>query len=79
MEKELRFCLSDDSHGADQVALNYGHALPFLNEAGITTITFLQHYAPRGRSLDSRFPTLDFVQMQLDQLRSLPFWTSSTI
>ena len=74
MERKLLFCLSDDSHGTDQVALNYGRVLSFLDEVGITSVTFLQHRAPLEQASDARFRTLHYHQTELHELRKHVFW-----
>lgn len=52
-----RFCLSDDSHGMDQVGLNFGRVLEFAAGVGIESLHFLQLDAVDADSaVDARFP-----------------------
>ena len=58
-----RFCLSDDSHGVDQVGLNYHKVFNFLDRVGITTLHYLERtpdsdpkLGPSGTPVDPRFP-----------------------
>ncbi len=76
LERKLRFCLSDDSHGISHVALNYGRALPFLDAVGISSLTYLQHNpAPQDKS-EPRFQSLHFGQLDMTELREHAFWKS---
>ncbi|KIX02301.1 uncharacterized protein Z518_08241 [Rhinocladiella mackenziei CBS 650.93] len=78
LERNIRFCLSDDSHGVDHVALNYEHALSFLDKAGIPSVAFLQNCAPAGRLSIDRFQELQFEQMELSDLRNHRFWQTAS-
>lgn len=72
-----RFCLSDDSHGVDQVALNYDKLLPFLEEVGIKQLHFLGHADERQDSPhDARFPHLVIDAISVDELKDHIFWTT---
>ncbi|KIW55913.1 hypothetical protein PV05_04621 [Exophiala xenobiotica] len=77
LEKNIRFCLSDDSHGLDQVALNYGRVLPFLEEIGLTQVTFLRCDGPQQDESDNRFPRLRCDYVELHELRNHAFWDVS--
>lgn len=66
------FALSDDSHGVDQVGLNYTRVLDFVDTAGIYSLTYLQ----RGeKTTDERFPGISTSAVPLAQLRKHAFWT----
>lgn len=58
MQRQGRFCLSDDSHGIAQVATNYEKLLPFLERNRIETLWFLTHDNSHGNSDDPRYPNL---------------------
>lgn len=73
----IHFCLSDDSHGVDQLASNYGRALSFLDEIGVTSIIVLRHSATAVGGHDHRFPTLRLDRIELSQVRKLPFCSSN--
>jgi len=79
LARGIRFCLSDDSHGIDQVAHSYDRVLQFLEKTGIQTLTYLTHreHGSTGdgnASTDERFPTLKFVQVDLGFLKEEKFW-----
>jgi histidinol-phosphatase (PHP family) len=76
MERGGRFCVSDDSHGVEQVALNYDKLLPFLEEVGIKHLHFLGHGEERQENPhDTRFPHLVIDAISVDKLKEHPFWT----
>ncbi|KAK4939973.1 hypothetical protein LTR10_019825 [Elasticomyces elasticus] len=76
LKRKLQFCLSDDSHGVDHVATNYDRLLPFLDEAGITSLTYIRRGGVSQGKVDSRFPYLDAEDVALSELRSHIFWNS---
>lgn len=66
-----RFTLSDDSHGVEQVGLNYGKVLEFVEKAGINEIYFLD----RGRpGFDQRFLDVSMSSASLADLKRHAFW-----
>ena len=70
-----RFCLSDDSHGVEQIALNYDQCIPYLERNHIARVYFLQPLRQRlNKPLDSRFPNVGLQSLALHELRTLPFW-----
>ncbi|WEW59349.1 histidinol-phosphatase [Emydomyces testavorans] len=70
-----RFCLSDDSHGVHQVALNYSRVRDFLGDAGISTVHYLKYEPDSPTSvLDDRFPTMRVHSVSLEDLKKEPFW-----
>jgi histidinol-phosphatase (PHP family) len=71
-----RFCLSDDSHGIDQVASNYHLVLNFMESVGISTLHYLELSTDPDVSevLDDRFPWLEIRSMSLSEVKQLPFW-----
>ncbi|KIW66619.1 hypothetical protein PV04_05936 [Phialophora macrospora] len=78
LAKKIRFCLSDDSHGIDQVAHSYGQVLQFLDKMGIRSVTFLKHCACDGKpdsreSADERFPTLQDECIDVERLKENKF------
>ena len=71
-----KFVVSDDSHGVDQVGLNYHKLLPFLEEVGIEEVCFLGHTEERQeRPHDARFSNLVIEAISVDALKRHPFWT----
>ncbi|KAK5056093.1 hypothetical protein LTR84_012645 [Exophiala bonariae] len=79
LKKGIKFCLSDDSHGIDQVALNYHRCLPFLQRVGIGSLTFFNHSTGSGNSTDERFPALRSEQMSLAEVEKHTFWKSCEV
>jgi len=82
VERNARFCLSDDSHGTDQVAFGYGTALHFLRAAGIQTLTYLKHEvvvpsSPNTSppSSDPRFPHLRLCTVPANEFGDHAFWS----
>ena len=70
-----RFCLSDDSHGVGQVALNYDQCIPYLERNHVAHIYFLQpSHQKLDEPFDSRYPYLGLQSLALEELRALPFW-----
>lgn len=72
-----RFCLSDDSHGIDQVGLNYHRVLDFIERTGISEVHYLE-YAPESPSSklpDARFPNIRVRAISVADLKLEQFWT----
>lgn len=66
-----RFTLSDDSHGVDQVGLNYEKVLDFVEKTGIKEI----HFLGRGSAgFDHRFPNVSMSSASLAALKGHAFW-----
>lgn len=81
LERNIRFCLSDDSHGIDQVAACFDRVLDFTQKLGLETLTFLKHRdqsanPEAGGTADHRFPTLEYGQIDVKNLKELAFWRS---
>ncbi|KAF2235643.1 histidinol-phosphatase [Viridothelium virens] len=66
IEMHGRFVLSDDSHGVQQVALNYPRMLSAIREAGIREICFLKRTGKTG--LDPRFPGVQVIDAPVTSL-----------
>ncbi|KAK5107458.1 hypothetical protein LTR62_001256 [Meristemomyces frigidus] len=60
-----RFTLSDDSHGVDQVCLNYGKVADCVRRAGMTELWRLVPSGDDGSAFDSRFPTVRWSATKL--------------
>ena len=76
MARQGRFCLSDDSHGIGQVALNYHKVLPFLKDVGVSDIHFLNHAPDAGHAVaDPRFPSLVIGSVNISELEQHAFWS----
>ncbi|KAE8348133.1 histidinol phosphate phosphatase H, partial [Aspergillus coremiiformis] len=67
-----RFCLSDDSHGLDQVGLNFRRVLAFVDDVGIETVHYLD--VGDGPPVDERFPRTQVRSMTLEEVKQLDFW-----
>lgn len=72
-----RFCLSDDSHGVDQISLNFHRVLEFLDRAGISTLHYLQLAEPSAQTTgpDARFPRTQVAAVSVEELKQMEFWT----
>ena len=84
MDRGIRFCLSDDSHGIDQVVACYGRIGLFLDEVGIQSVTYLKHQPLKevGEAqdvVDERFPTLSFESVGVEELKKSRFWGSPRV
>lgn len=76
MARKGRFCLSDDSHGVEQVALNFRPVLDFLDRAGISTLHYLQLEESVSSPVpDARFPKTQIVEISVEDVRKLAFWS----
>lgn len=65
-----RFCLSDDSHGVDQVGLNFHRVLAFVEQVGIPTLHYLQ-LSDGASSADGRFPRTQVESMSVEHVKAL--------
>ncbi|EXJ58147.1 histidinol-phosphatase (PHP family) [Cladophialophora yegresii CBS 114405] len=78
LARKIRFCLSDDSHGIDQIAHSYGQVLQFLDKMDIRSVTFLKHCESPGAtekkgSTDERFPNLQVECLDVKELKETEF------
>jgi histidinol-phosphatase (PHP family) len=70
-----RFCMSDDSHGIDQVGFGYRQVLDFVDRAGITVIHYLDRdLSGEGPIIDSRFPSTRIRSLPIEEVKSASFW-----
>ncbi|KAJ5480878.1 hypothetical protein N7539_006772 [Penicillium diatomitis] len=73
-----RFCLSDDSHGIDQVSLNFHLVLGFLNEVGVKELHYLSLVGEEGGDLtsapDDRFPRTRIAAVSMEEVKQMAFW-----
>lgn len=76
MARGGRFCLSDDSHGVDQISLNFQKVLEFLDVAGIETLHYLQLGEPSGTVPDARFPRTHIAAISVEDVKKMPFFTN---
>ena len=65
-----RFCLSDDSHGVDQVGLNFHRVLAFVEKVGISTLHYLQ-LSDGASGADSRFPRTQIASIGVEETKKL--------
>ncbi|OAX77118.1 hypothetical protein ACJ72_08587 [Emergomyces africanus] len=73
-----RFCLSDDSHGVDQVAFNYHRVLGFVEQVGISSLHNLEYcsgLSPSSSNFDHRFPNTRLNSVCLADLKQMDFWS----
>ncbi|KAJ5731162.1 Histidinol-phosphatase [Penicillium malachiteum] len=71
-----RLCLSDDSHGVDQVSLNFHRVLEFLDCTGISELHYLQMVEQSETFIapDARFPRTQVASISLDEVKQMAFW-----
>jgi histidinol-phosphatase (PHP family) len=75
MELNGRFTLSDDSHGVEQVGLNYPRVLDAFRRSGVNEIVYLATIGSSdSQPIDERFKRVCWTTMTLDQLESHGFW-----
>lgn len=68
--------MSDDSHGIDQVALNFRPVFDFLDRAGVKTLHYLQLEASvSSPAPDARFPKTQIVEISVEDVRKMEFWS----
>ncbi|KAJ6092128.1 hypothetical protein N7467_004097 [Penicillium canescens] len=69
------FCLSDDSHGVDQVGLNFHRILPFIDAVGISSLHFLRLASDDeggiSRPIDTRFLRTRVCSVPVDEIRTM--------
>ncbi|OJD12752.1 hypothetical protein AJ78_06691 [Emergomyces pasteurianus Ep9510] len=73
-----RFCLSDDSHGVDQVAFNYHRVVEFIEQVGIPCLHNLEYcggLSSSGSNFDQRFPHTRLNSTSLADLKQMAFWS----
>jgi hypothetical protein len=58
----------------DQIALNYNYALPFMQSADISSLSYLKHDEAIINATDKRFPTLHIENIDLKELKVHAFW-----
>lgn len=77
IELNGRFTLSDDSHGVDQVGLNFPRILESIKKAGIEELVYLAPAgSPNSVAADERFPHVTWVTISLKKLEAHRFWKS---
>jgi histidinol-phosphatase (PHP family) len=73
LDRGGKFCLSDDSHSVDQVALNYHQLLPFLQKTGINTLYFLTYKGEDLNTWVEELPNCRVESMDIEELRDHNF------
>lgn len=68
-----RFCLSDDSHGIEQVGLNYHRVFSFMDEVGISELHYLDHKTGLVLAHDTRFPVTQIKTISVKNLKRMVF------
>lgn len=78
MARGGRFCLSDDSHGVEQISLNFHRVLQFLDTTGIETVHYLRlaETEALASAPDARFPHTEIAEISVAELRKLEFWSA---
>lgn len=72
-----KFCLSDDSHGVEQVALNYHQLHSFMQDAGIQKLHYLVHTEEKhSRPFREEFPNCVLGAATVEELSTHAFWSS---
>ncbi|KAJ3065994.1 histidinolphosphatase [Podochytrium sp. JEL0797] len=66
MGKGIRFCLSDDSHGPNDVGMHYAKLVEYIRNLGITTVFY-----PAPPSVPG---TLSNQVVSIENIADLPFW-----
>ncbi|KAL1588215.1 hypothetical protein WHR41_02906 [Cladosporium halotolerans] len=75
IELNGRFTLSDDSHGVDQVGLNFSRVLESIKKAGIEELVCLAPAgSPNSVAADERFPHVIWATISLKELEAHRFW-----
>lgn len=69
-----RFTLSDDSHGMDQVGLNYRRVLECIKEAGLSEVYCLAHATDVMPAHDRRFGEVGWRSISIAGLEDRGFW-----
>nr|POE51752.1 putative histidinol-phosphatase [Quercus suber] len=69
-----RFTLSDDSHGTDQVGLNYHKVLAHIDKAGIEHLHHLSVLDPSESAADPRFPRVCWKSVGVTEIENHAFW-----
>lgn len=73
-----RFCLSDDSHGVDQVSLNFHRVLEFLDGVGVKSLHYLSLVGEEGGNVttapDERFPRTRVAAVSMEGVKDMAFW-----
>jgi histidinol-phosphatase (PHP family) len=75
-----RFCLSDDSHGLDQIGLNYARMLEFIEtKTDIKTLYYLDLGSePETQTpVDSRYPRTVVKSVSVEEVKKMAFWQAS--
>lgn len=68
-----RFCMSDDSHGVEQVGYGYRQVLGFVDRVGITTLHYLD-ISKEDKVPDSRFPKTRVRSVSVQEMSKAAFW-----
>lgn len=70
LARKGRFCLSDDSHGVEQVGLNFRRVLDFLGRVGVTELYYLE-LREEEDGPDARFPRTGIRSLGIESVDSL--------
>ena len=67
-----RFTLSDDSHGTDQIGLNFDKVLAFIEKTGIKEV----YCVTGGHENDFKAAGQQAQKIPLSELKAHAFWAS---
>lgn len=73
-----RFALSDDSHGVEQVGLNYQGVLDTVRQAGIQELVFFEKKASGSHAQNGDTSRVSLSTRSVAEVEASPFWTSSS-
>ncbi|KAK5122477.1 hypothetical protein LTR85_004061 [Meristemomyces frigidus] len=71
-----RFTLSDDSHGVEQVGLDYHKTLKCVERAGISELYHLALALGSETPISDRFPNVQWDSTSIANLKRHAFWTT---
>lgn len=71
-----RFTLSDDSHGVDQVGLNYHKTIDCVERAGITELYCLAPALKSETPVSDHFASVQWRSVPITDLKRHAFWST---
>ncbi|CAK4029633.1 related to histidinol-phosphatase [Lecanosticta acicola] len=72
-----RFTLSDDSHGVEQVGLNFGRTCDNVERAGLSELYYLAPTADKSKAHDKRFPGVCWERISVAAVKEHAFFQSN--
>lgn len=71
-----RFTLSDDSHGVEQVGLNYPRVLDAIRQAGIESVFYFERTDPDTPVENGQITDVSTFSIPVAQLEAHAFWSA---